>query len=197
MPQENSGRKVKSHQQMIMALELRASGASFRQIGEALSVSKPRAFRIVRKALDELVEHCTDTAERVRHLELHRLDRYRLALDSRKSDPRAVDTLIRISERVAKLHGLDAPQRIEQTGLNGGPIQTQEQPPDYSKFSHDELVIFMALHAKAAGDPEWDKDICYYGTEMGERTHPGRLIVAFVKALPFGDDPWRALPAQS
>jgi hypothetical protein len=94
---------------MIQALELRAAGASFRQIGEALSVSKPRAFRIVRKALDELVEHCTDTAERVRQLELHRLDRYRLALDSRKSDPRTVDTLIRITERVAKLHGLDAP----------------------------------------------------------------------------------------
>jgi len=55
----------------------------------------------------------------------------------------------------------------------------------------------MALHAKAAGDPDWEKDIRYYGTEMGERTHPGRLIVAFVKALPFGDDPWRALPAQS
>jgi len=43
---------------MIQALELRAAGASFRQIGEALSVSKPRAFRIVRKALNELVQHC-------------------------------------------------------------------------------------------------------------------------------------------
>src|SRR6266852_8369380 len=114
MPQENSGRKVKSHQQMIQALELRAAGASFRQIGEALSVSKPRVFRIVRKALDELV-HCQDTAERVRQLELYRLDRMRLALDPKKSDPRVADTLIliRISERVAKLHGLDAPQQIE------------------------------------------------------------------------------------
>jgi hypothetical protein len=81
--------------------------------------------------------------------------------------------------------------------LNGGPIQTQEQPPDYEKFSHDELVIFMALYAKATGDPDWEKDIRYYGTEMGERTHPGRLIVAFVKALLFGNDPWPALPAQS
>jgi hypothetical protein len=144
MPQENSGRKVKSHQQMIMALELRASGASFRQIGEALSVSKPRAFRIVRKALDELVEHCTETAERVRQLELHRLDRYRLALDSRKSDPRTVDTLIRISERVAKLHGLDAPQRIEASGPNGGPIETEEKP-DYSKLTLGEKLQLEAL----------------------------------------------------
>jgi hypothetical protein len=192
MPQRNAPRTVKSHQQMIQALELRAAGASFRQIGEALSVSKPRAFRIVRKALDELVEHCTETAERVRQLELHRLDRYRLALDSRKSDPRTVDTLIRISERVAKLHGLDAPQRIEASGLSGGPIQTQEQQPDFGKFSQDELLIFATLHAKAAGDPDWDEHIRYYGTEMGERTHPGRLIVAFVKALPFGDEAWKS-----
>jgi hypothetical protein len=121
MPQENSGRKVKSHQQMIQALELRAAGASFRQIGEALSVSKPRAFRIVRKALDELVEHCTDTAERVRQLELHRLE----------------------------------------------------------------------LHAKAAGDPDWDKGIRYFGSPEYERQWPGkptRLVTAFVKAMPFGEE---------
>jgi hypothetical protein len=129
---------------MIMALELRASGASFRQIGEALSVSKPRAFRIVRKALHELVLHCQDTAERVRQLELHRLERYRLALDSRKSDPRTVDTLIRISERVAKLHGLDAPQRIEASGPGGGPIET-EATPGYRKLSLEEKLQLEAL----------------------------------------------------
>ena len=138
---------------IVVALELRASGASYLQIGKALSVSKPRAFRIVRKALDELVEHCTETAERVRHLELHRLDRYRLALDSRKSDPRAVDTLIRISERVARLHGLDAPQRIEASGPNGGPIQTQEERLDLSKLSVEELLELERLHKKMAGEP--------------------------------------------
>ena len=144
MPQENSGRKVKSHQQMIQALELRAAGASFRQIGEALSVSKPRAFRIVRKALDELVEHCHETAERVRQLELYRMDRIRLALDPKKSDPRVADSLIRISERVAKLHGLDAPQRIEASGLDGGPIET-EAKPDYSKLTLEEKLQLEAL----------------------------------------------------
>src|SRR5713101_1988142 len=125
MPQENSGRKVKSHQQMIQALELRAAGASFRQIGEALSVSKPRAFRIVRKALDELVQHCQDTAERVRQLELYRLDRMRLALDP-KTDPRVADTLIRISERVAKLHGLDAPSKLRRVGQMVGQLKLRK-----------------------------------------------------------------------
>jgi hypothetical protein len=157
MPQENGPRKVKSHQQMIMALELRASGASFRQIGEALSVSKPRAFRIVGKALDQLVEDCRETAERVKQLELLRLDRYRLALDSRKSDPRAVDTLIRISERVAKLHGLDAPQRIEASGPGGGPIETEEKP-DFNKLTFDEKVQLRDLLRKAHGLSEIDTE---------------------------------------
>jgi len=177
MPQKNSGRKVKSHQQMIQALELRAAGASFRQIGEALSVSKPRAFRIVRKALDELVQHCQDTAERVRQLELYRMDRIRLALDPKKADPRVADTLIRISERVAKLHGLDAPQRIEASGPEGGPIQTQEQNPDFSRLTVDELLLLEAMNKKTCGIANWDESLrreeeyrrlCYPGAKQPE-----------------------------
>jgi hypothetical protein len=158
MPQENSGRKVKKHQQMIMALDLRASGASYSQIGKALSVSKPRAFRIVRAALDDLVQHCEDTAERVRRLELYRLDEIRIALDSKKGDPRVADTLIRISERVAKLHGLDAPQRIEASGPNGGPIETEEKM-DLSKLTLDELLLLDAIDKKAHGVANWDERI--------------------------------------
>jgi hypothetical protein len=202
MAQDNPSRKVKANQQMIQALELRAAGLSYEHIGKALGVSKPRAWRIVGKALDGLVKQCQETAERVKHLELYRLDRYRRSLEPRKTDPRTVDTLIRISERVAKLHGLDAPQRIEAIGLDGGPIQTQEPQLDFSKFSHDELLIFMALHDKAAGEPDWDKTISYFGTPGYERSLPGspiRLVTAFVRALPFGDAPWRgtqpALPA--
>ncbi|HEY2121145.1 MAG TPA: hypothetical protein VGH37_18310 [Candidatus Acidoferrum sp.] len=48
--------------------------------------------------------------ERVRQVELMRLDRYRLELDPHKNNPRVVDTLLRISERYAKLLGLDAPR---------------------------------------------------------------------------------------
>ena len=152
MPQENGPQKVKAHQQMIMALDLRASGASYLQIGKALSVSKSRAWRIVSKALDGLVEHCQETAERVRKLELYRLDKMRLALDSKKGDPRVADTLIRISERVAKLHGLDAPQKIETTGKDGGPMQMQPVGPGLSKLSVEELLQLEQLYKKMQGD---------------------------------------------
>jgi len=176
MSQQNPGRKVKSHQQMTMALELRASGASYLQIGKALSVSKSRAWRIVSKALDDLVQQCQDTAERVRQLELYRLDRIRLSLDPKKGDPRVADTLIRISERVAKLHGLDAPQRIEASGPNGGPIETEERP-DYSKLTLDELYLLDAIEKKARGIANWDEPLrqqeefrrkCYAGVEQPE-----------------------------
>jgi len=186
MPQQNSGRKVKSQQQKIMALELRAAGASFQQIASALSVSKPRAFRIVRKALDDLVQHRQETAERVRQLELYRLDHLRMALDPKRGDPRAADTLIRISERVAKLHGLDAPQRTEATGPDGGPIQTEEQP-DFSKLTLDELLILEALNNKAHGIRNWDEHVRSH--EKSERMyHRGNeqlsLVSQFVRALP-------------
>jgi hypothetical protein len=72
----------------------------------------------------------------------------RLALDPKKGDPRVADTLIRISERVAKLHGLDAPQRIEASGPDGGPIQTQPEP-DFSKLSLAEKLQLEQLLIKA------------------------------------------------
>jgi len=55
---------------------------------------------------------------------------------------------------VAKLHGLDAPQRIEASGPNGGPIETQEQKPDYDKLTLDELLQLEELLRKAHGLPE-------------------------------------------
>jgi hypothetical protein len=170
MSQQSPGRKVRSHQQMTMALELRASGASYLQIGKALSVSKSRAWRIVSKGLDDLVQQCQDTAERVRHLELYRLDRIRLSLDPKKGDPRVADTLIRISERVAKLHGLDAPQRIEASGPNGGPIETEEKM-DYSKLTVEELLQLDALMRKVQGRPTADEE-----HHFGFRSFPDRLL---------------------
>jgi hypothetical protein len=47
-------------------------------------------------------------------------------------DPRTVDTLIRIFERVAKLHGLEAPQRIERAGQAVGRLKLRKSPTSAS-----------------------------------------------------------------
>jgi hypothetical protein len=181
---------------MILALELRASGASYEHIGKSLDppVSAPRAWKIVQKGLQAGRERMAETAQNLIQLQLNRLNRYRLKLEPKADDPAVVSTLVRVMERECKLMGIDAPTKIAETMPDGSPIQPQEEKADFSKFSHDELLIFGALHAKAAGDPDWDKNILDYGSEMYERSHPRRLITAFVKALPFGDEPWRTLP---
>ena len=150
MPQKGSGRTVKSRQQMLMALELRATGASFLQIAKALSVSKSRAWRIVKHALCDLTVHCKETAERVRQLELYRLDRLRFALDPKRADPRVADTLLRISERMAKLHGLDAPQKCETSPLDHA--QPIEPAYDLSKLTLPELSELERLQKKMGGE---------------------------------------------
>ncbi|HEY2458166.1 MAG TPA: hypothetical protein VGI13_12765 [Candidatus Acidoferrum sp.] len=109
----------------------------------------------------------------------------RLALDPRKFDPRVADTLIRISERVAKLHGLDAPQRIEASRPNGGPIETQEREPDYSKLTLDEMLLLEALNEKALGIEDWDKTINERAW-FDERCYTGRpetLLMAVSKLV--------------
>lgn len=162
VPQKVTPRRVKSHQQMITALELRASGASYLQIGRALSVSKTRAYRIVRAGLDEYVVTCRETADSVRHLEMLRLNRMIFALTPRASDYRVANVLVKISARIAKLYGLDAPQRIETTGKEGGPIETKQTEPDSSKLTLAEKLRLEELQRKALGLPERSIDEAPY-----------------------------------
>jgi len=194
MSQKNPGRKVKSAIQRLHSLELRAAGASFRQIGDTLGVSRSRAFKIVAAALAEMAAQCSEKTENIRTLHLLRLDRMRMALEPRKSDPRVVTSLLQIMERESRLLGLDKPVRTEISGPDGAPLQVQEQKLDFDRLAYDELAIFAALQRKASGDADWDGDIRRYGTEEYERQWPGkptRLLTAFVKALPFNDEPWR------
>jgi len=83
-------------------------------------------------------------------LELYRLDRLRFALDPKRADPRVADTLLRISERVAKLYGLDAPQKFETAPLD----QTQPVEPasDLSKLTLPELLELERMQKKMAGE---------------------------------------------
>jgi hypothetical protein len=127
-------------------------------------------------------------------LELIRLDKIRLALDGKRADPRVADTLIRLSERVSRLHGLDAPQRSEISGPGGGPIQTQEDESDLGKLSHDELLIFEVLYKKTLGHPDWDKEIRHQ-CEMKYPTRSG-LFMAFARAMLSETQPQRVQPAR-
>ena len=107
------------------ALDLRCSGAGYRQIGQQLSVSHVQAYRDVHDALAEVAVLQKRTAEKLRDLERSRLDQMQLALwpAVQAGDVLAVRAVVAIMDRRAKLLGLDAPEKRELSGPDGKPLR--------------------------------------------------------------------------
>lgn len=109
----------------VQALQLRKAGASYRQIATQLGVDIATAWSDVQAELLQLRTLATTTAEDVKALELQRLDALTAGLfvkaTSSGGDARAVTALVRVSERRARLLGLDAPVKL--AGPTGGPVQ--------------------------------------------------------------------------
>jgi len=115
------------------ALELRRAGASLREIANAIGVSHVQAKRYLDAAMKDLQDAQNDSAEATRAVELDRLDRLHMALwpraiggKDKAPDYHAIDRLVRIADRRAKLLGLDAPVRTELTGRDGAPLLSFE-----------------------------------------------------------------------
>lgn len=149
MSQQNGKVKTKGRLKLVRALELRSAGLSYRQIADALGVSRASAWRIVTRGLDELTAKCAEKAEQVKALELVRLDAMRVLLWPKRGDPRVCDSLLRISERVARLHGLDAPQKIEATGAVQ--VEQSDPVPDLTKLTDEEIGQLAKINKKLKG----------------------------------------------
>lgn len=117
------------------ACELRAQGLTYAAIGAELGLSKSQAFEGVQRALRDTLQ---EPADDVRRLELIRLDelaqharqvllgthyvvsqgrvvrltRGGIPLEDDAPKLAAIDRLLRIQERRARLLGLDSPQRV-------------------------------------------------------------------------------------
>lgn len=100
---EDADREVKKGQ----AFDLRIAGASYREIGKALGLSPATAHTYVTEALGEVVELNRETVERLRQVEKTRLEAVLRSLWAKKDQPRYADSIIRISERLSRLEGLD------------------------------------------------------------------------------------------
>lgn len=119
---ERDERRIEQQERKKRALSLRRAGASYDQIAVALGVSRPRAFRIIRAAIDAIP---AEEAQHVKRLEIYRLDVMLGALWQRaaKGENGAIETALRIMKRRAEYLGLDAPKRQEITGADGAPVQ--------------------------------------------------------------------------
>lgn len=113
--------RLRAAERRLKAFELRKAGDSYRKIATALDVSVAQAHDDVNTALAELATQECASAKEYRALELERLDAILLAVwkDATKGHLGAVDRVLRISERRARLLGLDASPAVQMIKLAG------------------------------------------------------------------------------
>jgi hypothetical protein len=135
------------------ALDLRRAGLSFERIGERMGVGKVRAHQLVTEAMEHTRQTIAAGADELRAEEIARLDGMleKLWPKARRGEVAAVDRVLKIGERRAKLLGIEAPVRIETTGKDGKPIEVSSTATiDPSKLSTKTLQDL--LDARLAPD---------------------------------------------
>lgn len=97
------------------AWELRLAGLTQQQIGTKLGISQSLVSRMLARARADATTATHEIASNATTEQVARLDRMLTALweKVRNGNERAVDTVLRIEERRAKLLGLDAATRKE------------------------------------------------------------------------------------
>jgi hypothetical protein len=128
-PRSRPGQVEAIAERRVLALELRKAGGSYREIARQLGVDVHTAHADVGAELAALREKTVDQATEVRDLELQRFDEMTAGLwpKVRAGSPSHVTAAVRVSERRARLLGLDEPTatRTELSGSLSVTAQTQ------------------------------------------------------------------------
>lgn len=106
-------RSIDRNRKLRDALELRKAGVPYATIAERLGWNSPQAaHKAVQKAMKQMVQ---DSVEEVKQIELERLNHlFMLAwAKAQNGDLRAIETAVRINERISAMRGLDAPKQVE------------------------------------------------------------------------------------
>lgn len=121
---KNSPAKARTVENVAKALELRRAGLGFEAIGVQLGLKKSQAHRLVVAGLAEARAQVSASADDLRSEELSRLDGMLTGLwpRARKGEVAAVDRVLKIGERRAKLLGLDAPTKVAETDPDGNAV---------------------------------------------------------------------------
>jgi len=150
--------QLKTARRRNRVLKLRERGASYRDIASALKeqfgesnlpkgYDERYAHQDLTRALEQTKDDLEETAQQVRRLEVRRLNRmlrefYAIAIDSTapneqppswKMQKEAVDRVLKIMKRRAKLRGLDAPDQVE---LSTGDVE-------WDDFTDEELQMII------------------------------------------------------
>lgn len=120
---ETASRRAQAAEHEKAAFALRIAGATYAQIGAQLGVTRQAAYKMVARVLERTRNDADTGANELRRLETERLDALQVALWglASKGDAGAIDRILKIMERRARLLGLDAPTRGDVTS-GGQPL---------------------------------------------------------------------------
>lgn len=103
-------------EQQIRCYELRLTGMALAKIAQETGLSEGTVFNRLKAEVDRRV---VPLADEVRKVELDRLNiglvKILAEIDAGRSIARNVEVLVKVSERISKLTGADAPQVVEAT----------------------------------------------------------------------------------
>jgi hypothetical protein len=108
--------KITARQREVQAMQLRATGATYEQIADALGYTqRDGAYKAVVRGIRREGEEYHESIEFARSLSLNRLDELLFAIypAAKSGDRGAIDQVLRLEQRRANLLGLDAPKTFE------------------------------------------------------------------------------------
>ena len=149
-PSKGKAAEREDRRDQVMGFVL--GGASIRQISRAIGVSHTTVRRDINARLEASASQCPATAK-YRQLQREQLNHLlRTWWPRAREDLGALDRVLKILEREAKLLGLDAPAKQEITGSDGGPVQIAR--PDLSELSLDDLDALRTLARGESGEDD-------------------------------------------
>lgn len=136
-PQRPRGRKLEQ-----TVLQLRQRGYSYAEVAQACGCSVAGAHKACARAMARLEQQCDDEARDLRRLQLLRLEHalVQLAPQIEEGQLGAIDRLVRVLERQARLLGLVSPEQTKaklDLQLAGGPGPAAEE---VANMTREELL---------------------------------------------------------
>lgn len=159
------GRGAAALERDLQALKLRHAGATYDEIGQTLGIDRSMAHRAVARAIKDALG---EPARAVVDLEVSRLDRLLMAVwpEAMDGNLAAIDRVLAISTRRARLLGLDAPVRTHQ-GFIGADGELVD-PAAFMASVITGLGVFVR-ELLAVPELELDHDHQQAGIEAGAR----------------------------
>lgn len=116
-----SQRTIEAQERRAKAVQLRRMGWSYTRIAAQLGMTRSSVHKAVTKALTETQKALDLEADILRTQELERLDELQsyIWIEASKGNLKAVDRVLKVIERRARLLGLDAPAKIATTTPEG------------------------------------------------------------------------------